>query len=371
MGSSLVAVFTKRFAELSIDADFHFLTDALQIVVLFGPSGCGKSTILRCLAGLLHPDEGEIRFAGEQWFSSQSGVRLRPQQRGVGFLFQQPALFPHLTVRQNIAFGLGHLAAVEQRQRVETMLQRFHLAGLEDRLPRQLSGGEQQRVALARSIVVQPRLLLLDEPFSALDQPLRETLRREVRSLLEAARLPVLWVTHDRIEAMTLADQLIVLDHGRILQIGSAEQVFTRPASLAVARLVGTETVGIGKVSQVQDGLATVAIGSVALMALADASLVGQAVYVCIRGEEVTLVPDAAALASARNRLSAIVRRWQWEGPMVRVELDVGFPLTALVTRPAREELQLEPGKRVTALIKAPAIHLIPCPRKPDAAPHA
>jgi molybdate transport system ATP-binding protein len=360
MSTGLAAEFEKRFpGGPRIQARLQMPTDAFSVTVLFGPSGSGKTTVLRCLAGLERPDRGSIRFEGETWFDAAGGVFLSPQGRGVGFLFQEYALFPHLTVARNIAYGLGNLGTAERQRHVRDMLGRFGLAGLEDRWPRQLSGGQQQRVALARALVRRPRLLLLDEPLSALDAPTREQVRRELRRQLAGLGVPALLVTHDRVEALALGDTVVVLDGGRVCQSGPVQEVFTRPASMAVARIVGVETVEPAKVLAVADGLATVAVGHARLVAVATGVGVGDG-YVSIRAEDVILEKGAVAPSSARNQLVGQVRAMIREGPMARVSLDCGFPLTALVTNQACQELGLREGDRVTALIKAPAVHLIP-----------
>ncbi len=329
------------------------------LTVLFGPSGSGKTTVLRCLAGLERPESGFIRFEEETWFDAGRGIFLPPQQRGIGFLFQDYALFPHRNVAGNIAYGLrNHLGRAERRRRVEELVRWLGLAGLEDRYPRQLSGGQQQRVALARALAPRPRLLLLDEPLSALDVPTREQLRRELRRLLSGLRLPTLLVTHDRTEALALGDYVVVLDRGRVCQSGAVQDVFTRPADLAVAHIVGVDTVEPARVVSVHDGLATLQVGKAQIVALAPEAPSVEA-YLCIRAEDVILEKGPAGASSARNRLTARVRALDYEGPLVRVSLDCGFALTALVTRQACAELGLREGETVTALVKAPSIHLI------------
>ena len=360
MSTELTAEFEKRFrGVLPIRAALRLPADAFSVTVLFGPSGSGKTTALRCLAGLERPDAGFIRFAGETWFDAERRVCLPPQRRGVGYLFQEYALFPHVTVDRNIAYGLRGLPGPQRRRRTEEFLHLFGLAGLEGRYPRQLSGGQQQRVALARALACRPRLLLLDEPLSALDAPTREGLRRELRRWLAGLRVPVVLVTHDRIEALALGDVVVVLDGGRVCQTGPVHEVFTRPADATVARLVGVETVEPARVLEVSDGLATVAAGRARLVALAQGVEVGEA-YACIRAEDVMIEKGATAPGSARNHLAAEVRGLVREGPMVRLSLDCGFPLAALVTGQACRDLELREGDRVTALIKAPAIHLVP-----------
>jgi molybdate transport system ATP-binding protein len=313
---------------------------------------------LRCLAGLERPNEGRIAFGTTLWFDDQRRVFLRPQDRDIGFLFQDYALFPHRTVADNIAYGLGGASRAERGRRVADMLDRFQLAGLEDHYPHQVSGGEQQRIALARVLIRRPRLLLLDEPLSALDAPTREQLRPELRRQLIAFGIPVVLVTHDRVEAMALADRLIVLDRGRVRQQGTVEEIFNRPVDVEVARIVGMGNVQPGYIVEQSDGLAKVMVGKTELLALPPTPF-AERVYACINAEDVILQKGHSDLASPRNRLAGSVTALTPEGPMVRVALDCGFPMVALVTRPACEELKLQPGDAVTALIKAPSVHLI------------
>jgi molybdate transport system ATP-binding protein len=239
------------------------------------------------------------------------------------------------------------------------LLELLQLGGLEGHYPKQLSGGQQQRVALARALARRPQVLLLDEPLSSLDAPTREQLRRELRRWLVDLRTPTILVTHDRVEAMALGDQVVVLDQGRVLQSGPVHEVFSRPADAAVARIVGVDTVEPARVLRVADGLATVTVGPVQLVALAETPLEGD-VYVCIHAEDVIVEKGSLAASSARNRLAGSIHTVSREGPMVRLSMDCGFPLAALVTKQACEELNLREGERVTALVKAPAIHLVP-----------
>jgi molybdate transport system ATP-binding protein len=354
--------FEKRFpGGVTVAAAWEQPAGAFSVTVLFGPSGCGKTTALRCLAGLLQPEAGTIRCGSEVWFDADRGVHRPPQRRGVGFLFQDYALFPHLTVSGNVGYALTGLSRTEREHRIGDLLETFGLAGLEDRHAHQISGGQQQRVSLARTLARRPRLLLLDEPLSALDGPTREELRPELRQRLAEFRTPVVLVTHDRTEAMALADHLIVMDCGRVVQQGPPADVFTRPAGLAVARIVGTETVQPGQIVAVADGLAMVQVGHVKVAAVAPANSERE-VFVCIRGEDVALQRGEPGDASPRNRLAGVIDSLTWEGPLVRVGLDCGFPLVALVTRPACTELGLSVGDRLTAVLKAPAVHLIPRP---------
>lgn len=360
MRTELVASFTKRFSNgPTIAVHLQRPVDTFSVTVLFGPSGSGKTTVLRCLAGLEHPNEGSIRFGEECWYDAIHNLFLPPQRRGIGYLFQEYALFPHLTVASNIGYGLTGLSRHERRRRVADMLDLVQLTDLEARYPRHLSGGQRQRVALARALATRPRLLLLDEPLSALDADLRQRLRQDLRRLLRELGIPAILVTHDRVEALALGDYVVVMDQGDVRQSGPVHEVFSRPSEAAVARIVGVETVEPGKVVHVTDDLATVAVGGVELMAMAQDAVEGE-VYVCIRAEEVIIEKGPVTHTSAGNRLVGHIRALSREGPMVRLNLACGFPLTALVTKQACDELDLQEGEQVTALIKAAAIHLVP-----------
>ena len=329
------------------------------VTVLFGPSGAGKSTVLRAIAGLDAPDRGRIRYCGETWFDSPGGIDLASRRRGAGIVFQEPALFPHLTVEGNVAYGLFRYPRPEREERVREVARVAGLEHLLARRPGQLSGGQRQRVALARALAPRPRLLLLDEPFAALDAPARDELRRDLRSVLGAEGTPALLVTHDRDEALSLGDRMVVLAPGGVRQTGAVEEVFSRPADLAVARAVGTENV-LPAVVRSQDGeLVTVAVGLAQLTAWHEGAIAGP-VLACIRAEEVVIEPPGHLATSARNRLVAAVASVEPRGAMARVALDCGFPLVALVTRRSVEELALAPGRSVLALVKAPAVRLVP-----------
>ncbi len=364
MSEDLVADFEKRFPRgACIRGKLRLPADRFHVTVLFGPSGCGKTTVLRCLAGLERPDSGKVEFRNETWFDARQRRFCSPQQRDVGFLFQEYALFPHLTVAQNVAYGLRHLAASERNGVVADILARFQLRALEQRFPHQVSGGQQQRIALARVLVRRPRILLLDEPLSALDASLRDELRSQLRRWLSDFGIPVVVVTHDRTEAMALADRIVVMDEGQVRQSGPVAEVFSHPSNLGVARIVGTETILPGEILSVAEGLATVDVAGVRLLAVAPLQPVRH-VHVCLKAEDVLLLRQPHGDMSVRNQFPAVVQWLSHEGPLVRVSLNAGFELSALITRPACEELQLREGERVTVAIKAPSLHLIP--RKED-----
>jgi molybdate transport system ATP-binding protein len=243
MNQFLDADFERRFERgPTIRAALRQSLAEFSVTALVGPSGCGKTTILRCLAGLDLPQNGRISYGDETWFDGSRRVYLRPQQRGIGYLFQEYALFPHLTVSENIAFGLGSSRGAPRAaigERVRELLDMLQLAGLAARYPHQLSGGQQQRVALARTVAPRPRLLLLDEPLSALDSPTRAELREELRRVLAEWAIPTLIVTHDAAEVAAFADYVVVLCDGRIRQQGPVSEVFQKPTDAEVARITG------------------------------------------------------------------------------------------------------------------------------------
>ncbi|MCI0431173.1 MAG: ABC transporter ATP-binding protein, partial [Rhodospirillales bacterium] len=219
-----------------------------ELLALVGPSGSGKTTVLRCIAGLDRPRTGHIRCGNATWFDSNSGADLAPQARSVGLVFQNYALFPHLTALENVATAMGHLPREIRNARGRALLERVHLAGLEDRRPAELSGGQQQRVAVARALGREPQVLLLDEPFSAVDQVTRRKLQRELAELRRGLAIPMILVTHDLEEAAMLADRLALLHHGRTLQSGTPDDVLTKPIDAVVAGLVAARNIFVGRI---------------------------------------------------------------------------------------------------------------------------
>ena len=338
-----------------------------SMLVLFGPSAAGKTTILRMIAGLERPDAGTIRCGGEVWFDAARKIWCPPQVRRAGLVFQEPTLFPHLTVRDNIRYGVGPESdsrwsrvrpGSDPVAEIESML---GIGDLGNRYPRALSGGEAQRVALARALTTSPRLLLLDEPFASLDAPTRLRLRREVRTLLQTTGTPAILVTHDRSEALAMGDTVAVVIGGTVRQVGPVSDVFSRPADAVIAASLGIEAVLPAHVAGSSGGVIEVAVGNTILRAAEREPLMpGSSVYACIRAEDVTIEKRSPGQGSTRNHLAARVVTISSEGPIERVTLDCGFSLDALITRRSREELSLAPGAQVTAAIKATSVHLVP-----------
>ena len=327
-----------------------------EVLAVLGPNGAGKSTLVQVLALLERPSKGEVRFQGEPVAGRELALRRR-----MAVVFQESLLL-NRSVEANARLGLS-LRGVprrEQAERARHWLARFGVEELAGRTARTLSGGEAQRVSLARAFALEPEVVLLDEPFSALDQPTRETLIEELASVLRETRTTTVFVTHDRDEAARLADRVIVLADGRVRQVGPTAEVFAAPADETVASYVGVETVVLAQVVSSRDGLVTLKVGEAQVEAAADGFATDEALF-CLRPDDVVLSPgDITVSDSARNHLRGVVKRIVVVGSEVRVEVDCGFPLVATITRRSQEDLRLEVGSKVGASFKATAVHLIP-----------
>ena len=337
----------------------HLAVEQGEVLAVIGPNGAGKSTLLLALARLLRPSLGQIFFHNRP-LEALSDLAYR---RRIGLVLQEPLLLSG-SAFTNVAAGLRfrRLPRAEARRRAEQWLARLGIRHLRDRPARLLSGGEAQRVSLARAFALQPELLLLDEPFGALDPPTRNRLQIDFQTLRAATGVTTVFVTHDLDEALLLGDRVAILLEGRLRQAGSPQQVFNAPADGGVAAFVGVETVVAGRVAANMEGRLLVEItpGGQQLEAVGELE-VGRQVLFCLRPEDVTLWPQGKAHpSSARNRLAGRIVRLAPQGLLVRVEVDSGFPLTALVTRASAEEMGLAEGMLVAAAFKASAAHLIP-----------
>ena len=329
------------------------------ITALFGPSGAGKTSLLDVVAGLRRPRSAWIQLGPEVLTDTARGLFVPAPRRGIGYVPQDLALFPHLSVRQNLLYG--HKPGADAIFSLEHITEVLEIQELVGRRVTEISGGEKQRVALARALLTSPRLLLLDEPLANLDLPLKTRILPYLARIRDMFRIPILYVTHDRFETLSLADQMVVLLAGQVLQAGPVKEVFSRPANLAVAGIVTVQTIQPGRIAAGRDGLISVEVGTAKLSAVEAGIPPGvRDVHVCIRAEDVILLKGPDAPSSARNHLPAIVQSVARDGAFMRVDLDCGFPLVALVTGQAVDELGLQSGARVLALIKAPHVHLIP-----------
>lgn len=340
---------------LKVDLDHRLrsfrLTVSLEVaaetVALVGPSGAGKSSVLRAVAGLLRPEHGRVALGGESWLDTGGGIDLPPERRRVGLVFQEYALFPHLDVRRNVAFG------ARNGRRVDELLERFRIGGLAAARPDELSGGERQRVALARALAREPDVLLLDEPLSALDAYTRSAVRAELHDFLADLGLPTLLVTHDFDDAATLADRVGVLVDGRILQLGTPSELVATPTDRFVASFTGANLLP-GVAGPGRDGLTKVALdaGGTVWSTESGSGRVAVAVYPW----EVSLsreTPDDSAVNHVRAPVASLVSLGN------RVRVRVG-PITAEVTAASAARLELGEGEVVVASFKATGARLVP-----------
>ena len=298
-----------------------------EFVTLLGPSGCGKTTTLRMIAGLVEPSGGRI------FFDDQDVTWLAPRQRNIGFVFQTPALFPHLSVADNIGFGLSVKGEKKPAiaAKVEEMLAMVGLGGYGGRLPAQLSGGQQQRVALARVLATDPRVLLFDEPLSALDRNLRDTLKYSILDLQRRTRKTAIYVTHDQSEAFAISDRIVVMNAGRVEQIGTQTDIYLQPETRFVAEFIGANNGLEGTVASVdgsgEDARATVRVGELTLRARAREGMsVGDAVIAYLRPEDVRVLEDRDGTEAGRwpNVVEGVVDRVIFEGPTAQLRVDLG-----------------------------------------------
>ena len=331
-----------------------------QVTAIFGPSGSGKTSLLDLVAGLRRAQSAFIQFDDQVLADTARAISVPARHRGIGYVPQDLALFPHLSVRQNLVYGSKSGQPANPLATFDRVVAVLEIQALIDRSVTELSGGEKQRVALARALLSSPRLLLLDEPLASLDLKLKRRIIPYLARIRDEFKIPMLYVTHDRLETLALADEMVVMDSGRVVQTGSVQHVFNHPASIAVADYLAVETIQPGRIVKADGDLMTVAVGSVLLTALEQPfPEKSGAVSVCIRAEDVILVKGDDRPSSARNHLPGQVLAVLPEGPFMRVELDCGFTLTALLTKQSCEELALQIGDRVIAQVKAPHIHLI------------
>ena len=346
--------------------ELDFAVEAGRVLVLFGPSGAGKTTALRAIAGLVRPVSGRIDIAGRAVFSvnnHEPPTWEPPHRRGVGYVTQQNHLFPHLTVAQNIAYGLPERRGDSARRRVAHLIDRLRLAGLENRRVSQLSGGQQQRTALARALAPSPDLLLLDEPFSSLDMELRRALGAELRSTIRELNVPAILVTHSREEALALGDTVQIIDAGRTVAEGPPLTVLEQPGQGRVARLVGVENLLPMRVAArlPQDGTMVCEAGPRALETpLADGCAVGDTVTVGIRASDIILADGPLPQSSARNTWSGVVTEVELRPPGYEVALDCdGTVLRCHITGASLDAMGITTGQPLWAIFKASSCFLL------------
>lgn len=333
----------------------ELIVEKNEVLVVVGPNGAGKSTLLQVVAGLKKHAKGSVKF------TDAPDLNDLAYRRKISTVYQSPLLLSG-TVYSNIAQGLKFRGIPEQeiRKRVQFWMEQLHITHLAKRRSGSLSGGEAQRVSLARAFCLETGLILMDEPFSALDTPTQQELLRDLRDIFSRTNQTCIYVTHDLEEGLAIGDRVAVLFQGHLHQLDKVSQVFSRPNTPEVAAFVGVENIIPGRVEKKLEDLVQVRANGSLFEVVSDLRP-GTAVFICLRPEDITLynVSEDIKPSSARNRLRCRVTQLINQGPLTRVLLESGFNLTALVTRPSAKDMDLQPGKEVIAVFKSTAIHLI------------
>ncbi len=362
----LQAKFQKRLQSRGNEFLLDVAIDATPgFTILFGASGAGKTTLLDCLAGLTTPDSGRISIVDRVLFDSSLGVTVTTAQRRVGYVFQTLALFPHMTVERNVAYGLAHLPPAERSRRATPLLEAFRISHLANRKARDISGGESQRVALARTLVTDPDFLLLDEPLAALDAPTKASIIDDLRDWNRVHNIPILYVTHSREEVFALGERLIVLDAGRIIAQGTPHEVLSAPYMETVAQLAGFENIFDAVVEAVRPerGTMTCRIAGDASGVVLETPLVrggvGSMLRIGIRAGDILLATSPPTGLSARNVIPGRIQSLEQRDVIVSARVRCRIEMEVHLTLAARDSLELTPGKEVWLVIKTHSCHLM------------
>ena len=365
---TLNAVVRKTFAPrekgFSLDVDF---TAIPGFTVLFGPSGSGKTTLLDCVAGLATPEAGRITIRERVLFDATGQINVPVAKRGLGYVFQDLALFPHLTVEQNAQYGLAQLSRTARQERTIAMLRNFHIDHLSERRPSEVSGGERQRVALARVLVTDPGVLLLDEPLAALDAPSKAKIIDDLRRWNDAHRIPILYVTHSREEVIALGEGVLVMENGRIIAQGTPHQVLSAPLQETVAQLAGFENIFDATVWLVHEDRGTMTCrlpgDQPGVFVLLETPLIraepGSRMRVGIRAGDVLLAIVKPVGLSARNVIAGQLVSLERRDMMSSARVNCGVGMEVHLTLASTDELDLTPGKQVWLVIKTYSCHLM------------
>jgi molybdate transport system ATP-binding protein len=365
---TLSARIRKKFSsaerEFSLDVDFSATPG---FTILFGPSGSGKTTLLDCVAGLVTPDAGKVTVGERVFFGANSSVDFPIAKRGVGYVLQDLALFPHLTAKENIEYGLAHLPRPAREKKATFMMREFRIEHLAQQRPRKISGGERQRVALARSLVTDPCVLLLDEPLAALDAATKSKILDDLRRWNQEHRVPILYVTHSREEVLALGERVLVMDAGRIIAQGSPHAVLSAPLQETVAQLAGFENIFEATVESVHENRGTmmcrVLIGETSSSVLLETPViraqVGAHLRVGIRAGDILLAIRTPEGLSARNVIAGRVVSLERRDMIISARVDCGIEMNVHLTLAGRDALRLETGSEVWLVIKTHSCHLM------------
>lgn len=357
------AQITKRIAK-----DFSLMVDFEAeggITILFGASGSGKTTTLRAIAGMVRPDSGRIAIGDAIVFDSTERVDVPIKERRVGFVFQQLSLFPHLTARQNVEFGIRDSNRSKRRAEAERMLEAFHVLHVRDRKPSEISGGEAQRVALARALSCKPRILLLDEPLSAIDYGIKKGIIADLKSFNAASGLPIIYVTHSREEAISLGERMIVLENGRVAAVGEPLEVFGAPIAASVARLSGAENIFDGRVISKSDSAGTMTVeisdgsGTCRIDVPFGEQSPGASVRIAVPSGDILLAKAELRGTSARNLLRGVISAIEEQGHRTLVKANAGVSWRVSVTPQAVMEMSLRVGSEAWLAFKTHSCYLL------------
>jgi molybdate transport system ATP-binding protein len=358
----LVVRFDKRFPgsqqfQLSIAFDAE-----PGITILFGASGAGKTTVLDCVAGLVSADSGRLRLGERVLFDSAAGVNVPAVRRNVGYVFQDLALFPHLTAQENADYGLRKLDRSERRRRTAPLFEAFRISHLLNRYPAEMSGGERQRVALTRSLVTNPQALLLDEPMAGLDAPVKSRIVDDLRAWNDSHRIPILYVTHSHEEVRALGESVIVLERGRVVAQGTPHQVLTVPRQETIAQLAGFENIFDAVVDAIHEDRGTMTCRlteSVLLETPLVRADLGSRLRVGIRAGDILLATRRPEELSARNVLAGKLIALAQRDVIIAARVHCGVDFEVHLTLAARDALQLVPGRDVWLVVKTHSCHLM------------
>lgn len=361
-----LAVTLRQSAPIPLDVNFS--CNAGELLAIVGPSGGGKSTILRAIAGLVTPSSGRIVCNGETWLDTETGVNLAAHHRATGFVFQSFALFPHMTARANVEEALPVDAGPDKkRQMAEELLARVHLSGLEDRKPSELSGGQQQRVAVARALAREPNAMLLDEPFSAVDEATRKKLQRELMTLQQTLNVPILLVTHSLEEATLLADKICLVHHGTSLQSGPTQTVLNNPASSQAARLIGHRNIFSGKIvahqPEAQKTLISWAGQRIEAHYQPDFNAGSRIMWLIPQSQVILHQRVRPSKGERENPITGEVTECLKAGDNARIALSVSGetdPLALSVPTHVAERNHIRVGETIQVSLLAKAIHILP-----------
>jgi molybdate transport system ATP-binding protein len=347
-------------SEFSLEANF---TVSPGITILFGRSGSGKSTLLNCIAGLIRPDQGRIALDSRTFFDASGGVDLLPSRRAVGFLFQDLALFPHLTVAQNVEYGLAKMRADARHRRAAEILEAMRVGALGKRKPGQISGGEKQRVALARSLVTEPSILLLDEPLAALDAITKSAIISDLRAWNSTHGIPIIYVTHALEEAFAVGESAVVLEAGKIIARGAPMEVLDAPRQETIAQLAGFENLFDATISAIHEDLGTMecVLCGTALALEVPLTRVdtGKRLRIAIRAGDIMIATSQPHQISARNVFPGTVQSIRTEGHSAIATVDAGRAFEVRLTRGSRDDLHLQQGAQIWLVVKTYSCHLV------------